>query len=108
MLTRVLAIEWGGAGVRVNSVVPGPIEGTEGMARLAPTAEAREIVRETVPAGRWGTPRDVADVCLFLASPLAAYVTGVVLPADGSWSLGGASTAMTAIAAQAPIRGRSP
>jgi len=104
MLTRVLAIEWGGDGVRVNSVVPGPIEGTEGMMRLAPTPEASEIVRATVPAARWGTPRDVADVCLFLASPLAAYVTGVVLPADGGWSLGGAITAMTAIAAQLPKR----
>lgn len=102
MLTRVLAIEWGGDGIRVNSVVPGPIEGTEGMLRLAPTHQAREIVRATVPAARWGTPRDVADVCLFLASPLAAYVTGVVLPADGGWSLGGASTAMTAIDAQLP------
>jgi NAD(P)-dependent dehydrogenase (short-subunit alcohol dehydrogenase family) len=104
MLTRVLAIEWGGDGIRVNSVVPGPIEGTEGMLRLAPTPETRELVRATVPAARWGTPRDVADVCLFLASPLAAYVTGVVLPADGGWSLGGASTAMTAIAAQLPKR----
>jgi NAD(P)-dependent dehydrogenase (short-subunit alcohol dehydrogenase family) len=102
MLTRVLAIEWGGDGIRVNSVVPGPIEGTEGMARLAPTEQARETVRATVPAARWGTTRDVADVCLFLASPLAAYVTGVVLPADGGWSLGGASTAMAAIAAQLP------
>ena len=37
MLTRVLAIEWGGDGIRVNSVIPGPIEDTEGMARLAPT-----------------------------------------------------------------------
>jgi NAD(P)-dependent dehydrogenase (short-subunit alcohol dehydrogenase family) len=100
MLTRVLAIEWGGDGVRVNSVVPGPIEGTEGMARLAPTEQARETVRATVPVARWGTTRDLAGVCLFLASPLAAYVTGVVLPADGGWSLGGASTAMAAIAAQ--------
>ena len=99
MLTRVLAIEWGRDGIRVNAVVPGPIEGTEGMVRLAPTQEAREIVTGTVPAARWGTPRDVADVCLFLASPLADYVTGVVLPADGGWSLGGASTAMAAIAA---------
>jgi NAD(P)-dependent dehydrogenase (short-subunit alcohol dehydrogenase family) len=98
MLTRVLAIEWGDAGIRVNAVVPSPIEGTEGMVRLAPTQEAREIVRATVPAARWGTPKDVADVCLFLASPLAAYVTGVVLAADGGWSLGGAVTAMTAIA----------
>jgi NAD(P)-dependent dehydrogenase (short-subunit alcohol dehydrogenase family) len=104
MLTRVLAIEWGGDGIRVNAVVPGPIEGTEGMVRLAPTDEAREIVRATVPAARWGTPRDVADVCLFLASPLAAYVTGAVVPADGGWSLGGAITAMSAIVAQLPKR----
>jgi NAD(P)-dependent dehydrogenase (short-subunit alcohol dehydrogenase family) len=54
---------------------------------------------QTVPAGRWGSPGDVADVCLFLASPLASYVTGVVLPVDGGWSLGGASTAMAAITA---------
>jgi NAD(P)-dependent dehydrogenase (short-subunit alcohol dehydrogenase family) len=62
------------------------------MVRLAPTPEAREMVT-AVPAGRWGTPRDVADVCLFLASPLAAYVTGVVLPADGGrcWNRGGAN-----------------
>jgi NAD(P)-dependent dehydrogenase (short-subunit alcohol dehydrogenase family) len=80
MLTRVLAIEWGDAGI------------------LAPTQEAREIVRATVPAARSGTPKDVADVFLFLASPPAAYVTGVVLAADGGWSLGGAVTAMTAIA----------
>ena len=49
MLTRVLAIEWGGDGIRVNSVVPGPIEGTEGMARLAPTPQAREIVGRPYP-----------------------------------------------------------
>jgi NAD(P)-dependent dehydrogenase (short-subunit alcohol dehydrogenase family) len=100
MMTRVLAIEWGPDGIRVNSVVPGPIEGTEGMKRLGSTPEADEIVRSTVPVARWGQPRDVANVCLFLASPLADYVTGVVLPADGGWSLGGAITAMTAFAAQ--------
>jgi hypothetical protein len=43
-------------------------------------------------------------VCLFLASPLADYVTGVVLPADGGWSLGGAIAAMTASTAQLPKR----
>jgi NAD(P)-dependent dehydrogenase (short-subunit alcohol dehydrogenase family) len=56
-----LTIEWGGDGIRVNSVVPVPIEGTEGMARLAPTEQARETVRATVPAARWGT-REVADL----------------------------------------------
>jgi NAD(P)-dependent dehydrogenase (short-subunit alcohol dehydrogenase family) len=102
MMTRVLAIEWGPDGIRVNSVVPGPIEGTEGMKRLGSTPEADQIVRSTVPIARWGQPRDVANVCQFLASPLADYVTGVVLAADGGWSLGGAITAMTAFTAQSP------
>jgi NAD(P)-dependent dehydrogenase (short-subunit alcohol dehydrogenase family) len=102
MMTRVLAIEWGRDGIRINSVVPGAIEGTEGMERLFPIPEARQVVLSTVPAARWGQPRDVANVCLFLASPLADYVTGVVLPADGGWSLGGAIAAMTASTAQLP------
>ena len=104
MTTRVLAIEWGRDGIRINSVVPGVIEGTEGMERLFPMPEARQVVPSTVPAARWGQPRDVANVCLFLASPLADYVTGVVLPADGGWSLGGAIAAMTASTAQLPKR----
>jgi NAD(P)-dependent dehydrogenase (short-subunit alcohol dehydrogenase family) len=99
MLTRVLALEWGAAGVRVNAVVPGPIEGTEGMARLAPDgAEADAVLVGSVPLRRMGTPGDIADACLFLASPLAAYITGVVLPVDGGWALGGASAAMGAFA----------
>jgi NAD(P)-dependent dehydrogenase (short-subunit alcohol dehydrogenase family) len=104
MMTRVLAIEWGRDGIRINSVVPGAIEGTEGMERLFPMPEARQVVLSTVPAARWGQPRDVANVCLFLASPLADYVTGVVLPADGGWSLGGAIAAMMASTAKLPKR----
>jgi NAD(P)-dependent dehydrogenase (short-subunit alcohol dehydrogenase family) len=64
MLTRVLAIEWGAVGVRVNGVVPGPITGTEGMARLAPTQDAQAAVTATVPLGHWGTPADIANGCL--------------------------------------------
>ncbi|GGC52734.1 SDR family oxidoreductase [Hoyosella rhizosphaerae] len=97
MLTRTLALEWGPAGVRVNAVIPGPIDGTEGMSRLAPTEESRSLVTNSVPLRRYGTPRDVANVCRFLASPLADYVTGVILPADGGWVLGGASHAMGVI-----------
>lgn len=52
MLTRVLALEWGAGGVRVNSIVPGVIEGTEGMDRLAPTQRAKDIFSRTVPTGR--------------------------------------------------------
>src|SRR6476659_3320512 len=63
MLTRVLAIEWGAASVRVNGLVPGPITGTEGMARLAPTLEAQAAVTATVPLGHWGATADVANGC---------------------------------------------
>jgi NAD(P)-dependent dehydrogenase (short-subunit alcohol dehydrogenase family) len=91
MLTRVAAIEWGPAGVRVNSVVPGAIENTEGMKRLAPTAQAEKIVVDSVPLGHMGHVDDIANCCLWLASPLARYVTGTVIPVDGGWSLGGTS-----------------
>ena len=91
MTTRVAALEWGKEGVRVNSIVPGPIAGTEGMARLAPTAESRAQVTETVPLGRFGTTQDIADCCLWLSSSMATYVTGAIIPVDGGWALGGAS-----------------
>jgi NAD(P)-dependent dehydrogenase (short-subunit alcohol dehydrogenase family) len=91
MLTRVGAIEWGPAGVRVNSVVPGPIADTEGMKRLAPTPETVEIVTASVPLKRFGTRQDIANCCLWLASPYASYVNGAVIPVDGGWSLGGTS-----------------
>jgi NAD(P)-dependent dehydrogenase (short-subunit alcohol dehydrogenase family) len=90
MVTRCLAIEWGPDGLRVNGVVPGPIEGTEGMARLAPSAEAREAIKRNVPLRRWGTPEDVARACLFLGSEAAAYVNGTIITADGGWALTGA------------------
>lgn len=86
MITRTLALEWGASGVRINSVLPGPIDGTEGMARLAPDAAARRRVIAGVPLGRYGVPEDVGNACLFLASPLASYVTGTVLLVDGGWA----------------------
>src|SRR5262249_50404592 len=97
MITRVAAIEWGAMGVRVNSVVPGPIEDTEGMNRLAPTDEVRQMVKNSVPLERLGTKQEIADACLWLASPMASYVTGVVLPVDGGWSLGGTSVSVAGL-----------
>ncbi len=90
MVTRTLAIEWGPQGIRINSVIPGPIDGTEGMARLAPDEASRETVVRAVPMRRMGTPRDIADACLFLASDAARYVSGAILPVDGGWSVAGA------------------
>jgi NAD(P)-dependent dehydrogenase (short-subunit alcohol dehydrogenase family) len=76
MLTRTLAMEWGGAGVRVNSISPGPIDETEGMARLAGDAESKAKLEQKLPLGRFGTKDDIANVAMFLASDAASYVTG--------------------------------
>lgn len=89
MLTRVLALEWGSHGIRINSIVPGPIEGTEGMARLAPTPEILDAVRSSVPMGRLGQSDDIARAALALASPLGEFINGAVIPVDGGWSLQG-------------------
>ena len=94
MLTKTLAMEWGPAGVRVNSLVPGPINNTEGMDRLMTDKSKMDMLVKTVPLQRLGEVEDCADVALFLASDAARYVSGVVLPVDGGWSLAGATLAM--------------
>jgi NAD(P)-dependent dehydrogenase (short-subunit alcohol dehydrogenase family) len=101
MLTRALAIEWGCDGIRINSIIPGPIEDTEGMARLAPTEEVRAVVRNSIPLGRYGTKQEVADLALFLASPLAAYITGAIVPVDGGVTAAGPRGFAQAAAMQA-------
>jgi NAD(P)-dependent dehydrogenase (short-subunit alcohol dehydrogenase family) len=91
MLTRTLALEWGGVGVRVNSISPGPIAGTEGMERLAPDLESRARMEKALPLQRFGTRDDIAQLALFLASDAASYITGSVLTCDGGMTLlGGA------------------
>ncbi len=81
---RVLALEWGAAGVRVNVISPGPIAGTEGMRRLAPQGEAGDaLVRSMVPLGRMGTPDDIAHLAMFLGSDAASYLSGAIIACDG-------------------------
>ena len=87
MLTRTLALEWGPDGIRVNSVVPGAVDDTEGMRRLAPDAAMREAVLSRIALGRMANKDDIADLCLFLASGAAAYITGAILVCDGGLSL---------------------
>lgn len=89
MLTRTLAMEWGGAGIRVNSISPGPIDETEGMSRLAGDTHARQKVESSIPLQRLGTKDDIANLALFLASPAASYVTGAVYACDGGMALMG-------------------
>lgn len=106
MLTRSLAVEWGREGIRVNGIVPGPIEGTEGVARLAPTPEIRAAWEQGNPMGRMGTGREVANVALFLASPAASYVNGTIIYCDGGQVLGGARDYRAAWEALQPGGGR--
>jgi len=91
MITRTLALEWGAEGIRINSIIPGPIDGTEGMKRLAPTEKIRQAVLNSVPLKRMGTPDDIANACLFLGSHMASFITGAILPVDGGWVQGGVS-----------------
>jgi NAD(P)-dependent dehydrogenase (short-subunit alcohol dehydrogenase family) len=81
-LTKSLAVEWAPK-VRCNAVSPGPIDGTEGMKRLGDDLGLRPAVEKSVPLRRMGTPDEVAQACLFLASPAASYVTGACLVVDG-------------------------
>jgi len=84
MITRSLALEWSPEGIRINSVVPGYIENTEGARRLAPNDQAVEMIRKSIPQGRWGTTDDVANACLFLGSDLSGYISGQVISVDGA------------------------
>jgi len=87
MLVKTLAMEWGPVGVRVMSIWPGPIDGTEGMERLAGDPAVRAKVEQAVPLQKFGSKDDVAQLALFLASPAAKYVTGSIHSVDGGMAL---------------------
>ncbi|XP_045705288.1 peroxisomal 2,4-dienoyl-CoA reductase [(3E)-enoyl-CoA-producing] [Phyllostomus hastatus] len=80
-MTRHLAVEWGPQNIRVNSLAPGPISGTEGFRRLAGDSKASKVLAS--PLQRLGNKTEIAHSVLYLASPLASYVTGALLVVDG-------------------------
>ncbi len=81
-LTRTLAEAWAGDGIRVNGIAPGFVD-TKMTKVTTANPQRLEAALERIPAGRLGTPADMAGVALFLASPLAAYVIGQTIPVDG-------------------------
>jgi NAD(P)-dependent dehydrogenase (short-subunit alcohol dehydrogenase family) len=107
-LTRVLALEWGSEGVRINAISPGPIDGTEGVKRLMAQDEAQHAqVAASVPLQRFGTLEDIANLALFLASPHAGFISGAVIPCDGGGALESVKPMLEATGRQAAAQGRS-
>ncbi|XP_074866592.1 peroxisomal 2,4-dienoyl-CoA reductase [(3E)-enoyl-CoA-producing] isoform X1 [Carettochelys insculpta] len=85
-MTRHLAVEWGPNNIRVNSLAPGPVTGTEGYRRLGGAQAEADRLFATLPLQRAGNKTEIAHSVLYLASPLASYVTGTTLVVDGgSW-----------------------
>lgn len=89
-LMRNLALEWGRFGIRCNSIVPGPVRGTEGMKRMA-GADDQGPWPEMTPLGRMAEPAEIGQAAAFLVSPLASYVSGACLTVDGGQNLTGSS-----------------
>lgn len=85
-LTKSLAIAWATSGVRVNAVAPGWIE-TALTAPLVNDPARSDAILARTPMSRWGRPEDVTGAVKFLCSPAAAFITGVVLPVDGGYSI---------------------
>ena len=71
-------------GITVNTIPPGRIESEQIMYKLHPTPEARQnFIEKNIPIGYFGKPQDIGNLVAFLASPLASYITGNVIPVDG-------------------------
>jgi NAD(P)-dependent dehydrogenase (short-subunit alcohol dehydrogenase family) len=86
MMTKVMAIEWAARGVRVNAIAPGYVQ-TEFITMLTAKGivDADRLARRT-PMGRIGTPQEIGEAAVFLASSAASFITGEILTVDGGWS----------------------
>jgi NAD(P)-dependent dehydrogenase (short-subunit alcohol dehydrogenase family) len=86
LLTKSLAIQWAGDGIRVNAIAAGSIV-TPMTQRFADDPETHAAVCRRTPLGRWGEPEDIAGSVLLLCSPAAGFVTGQTLAVDGGYSI---------------------
>lgn len=89
-MTRSLAVEWGGRGVRLNAIAPGPFPTEGAWERLVPRPDLARAFETRNPLGRPGAHRELADLAAFLLAPQSAYVNGEVVAIDGGEWLKGA------------------
>ena len=85
-LTKTLALEWGGEGVRVNAVAPGPIM-TEGVQKAFEMGEDFGSLAKHIPLRRTGEPHEIGNLMVFIASDAASWMTGSIVVLDGGESL---------------------
>lgn len=90
MLMKNLALEWGPSGIRCNSVIPGLVEDTEGLRRITGSSANDRYINH-IPLRRMGAVKEIGDAAIFLASPLASYITGTSLWVDGGQGLPGSA-----------------
>ncbi|MBI5649930.1 MAG: 2-dehydro-3-deoxy-D-gluconate 5-dehydrogenase KduD [Chloroflexi bacterium] len=83
-ITRALANEWAKHNINVNAIAPGYMA-TENTAPIRADAQRSESILARIPAGRWGEPRDLQGVVVFLASRASDYLHGAIVPVDGGW-----------------------
>lgn len=83
-LTKALANEWSQYNINVNAIAPGYMA-TNNTANLRADEQRGEEILSRIPAGRWGTPEDIAGAAIFLASEASSYVNGFTLAVDGGW-----------------------
>lgn len=86
-ITRMLATELGGQGIRVNAVAPGLIYSPGTAKRIETSPWWHKQMIESCPMGRFGQAEEIGDACAFLSSPRASFINGVVLPVDGGWTI---------------------
>jgi len=87
-MTRAMAVELSPKGIRVNCIAPGFIATEMSATALNNDPERKQKVMSRTPMGHLGTPANIGDAALFLASDAAKYITGIVLPVDGGNSIG--------------------